>query len=451
MRYGRCPAAVLVMLLAAPLAARAHGVLPFGIDVLRDGEQTVGAMAAYGLLHREGGVLRWTPEEAMPGLVLWAELLEGGRVLAGTTNGVVSTDDWGCSWQPVEPLGARMVLERAVAPDAPARIYLPTADGVDDALYISADGGRSFARAWTADGTVERVAAGPGGRVFVLVVGARAVRYLFTSDDAGQTFAEVAIEGAPVAFDLVGLTADGQQPYLAWSLGGGRIGLFRLTDDGPVEVGDFAGSVVARAVEFGGFRFVLVDRTRLWRAALSGGAPAQVMGGPSFCLEAAPRGGRLWGCGQRDDGVHFFSTEDGQSWQGHLTYAEVCPQVCPDDAPATPLIAQFWEPVMATGVGGVDCNAVADASVMPDAAVDAAQIDAAPLDAIALDAARGDVGGPVVGIDQRGGDGCAVRPGTDTGTRRPRGWWTLALLAVIRAWAGRAAANRRSGNTESRA
>lgn len=78
-------------------------------------------------------------------------VLAGGAsraVIVAGSDGLFRSDDDGCSWDRVEALADRRTSAIAIDPRDPARVWVTTADGgedADNALYQSRDGGVSFA------------------------------------------------------------------------------------------------------------------------------------------------------------------------------------------------------------------------------------------------------------------------------------------------------------------
>jgi photosystem II stability/assembly factor-like uncharacterized protein len=113
------------------------------------------------------------------------EALPGGRLLAGTVDGLHVSDDGGRSWRRSAPAGLS-ILEIAYHPQRPRRVYLATEGS---GVWVSDDGGDSLA--WSANGMTNlRVAAllASGGRILAAVNNAGLTSGIYSSRDGGLTF-----------------------------------------------------------------------------------------------------------------------------------------------------------------------------------------------------------------------------------------------------------------------
>src|SRR5262245_54301702 len=76
--------------------------------------------------------------------------LPDGRLMVGTSRGLATTADDGCSWQAVAPFGTTSVPALAVDPKEPKRIYLsaysPDAMMLTSGVYLTEDGGTNWTK-----------------------------------------------------------------------------------------------------------------------------------------------------------------------------------------------------------------------------------------------------------------------------------------------------------------
>lgn len=75
-----------------------------------------------------------------------ATYLPDGRVLAATYRGLVASDDDGCSWQPIAPLGATQTTSLAAEPAEAGRIFVASYGPDDGGIWRSDDGAATFTR-----------------------------------------------------------------------------------------------------------------------------------------------------------------------------------------------------------------------------------------------------------------------------------------------------------------
>lgn len=140
------------------------------------------------------------------------EALPGGRLLAGTVDGLHVSDDDGRSWRRTGAAGLS-ILEIAYHPERPRRVYLAT-EGAG--VWVSNDGGDTLA--WSATGMTNlRVAAllASGGRILAAVNSAGLASGIYSSRDGGLTFTA---QPAPVP-TVLDLAAHGAALYAATEQG----------------------------------------------------------------------------------------------------------------------------------------------------------------------------------------------------------------------------------------
>jgi MYXO-CTERM domain-containing protein len=247
-------------------------------------------------------------------------------LLVAGTGGLFRSDDDGCTWTPIAGLHGVEMGGIAIAPDDPLRIAAASTgnqNAGDNAVYLSSDGGRTFA------------ATSLSGSLFftsVAIASAGGVHYassqdpatgemrLHRSDDAGGTWTDSVIEGATRPPEI--LHVDGDLVLVAES---GPMGdaLWRTTDGATFE------QVLSTDVRL--YRVLPRQGGALWLGT-DGGAWVSSDGGATWTLDVqapgmtcfAEREGELFaGTSQvHDPGGVVVSRDQGASWEGWLAYAD---------------------------------------------------------------------------------------------------------------------------------
>lgn len=353
-----CACAFLLPLSSAQ-SVLAHGVLPFGQTPYFEDGALVGGQASYGFLEK-GAISSWGAEENAASVVLWSHYGGDGFLLAGSFDGVLESEDWGCVWTPqAGALEGRVVARVQKDPEDPTRLFAITADqDLDNGVFESSDSGRNWTQtAWSQPGSnlIGLVVASGGQSAWVLA-STGIENTLWRSLDGGVTWevVAVALEGRSV-ISLLGLSADQQTLFLADHTTPEVSALLTLNaDDSLSEIATFEGQYLTHFAEFAGKRWAIVNKSRLYNA--EPGQPfALVEGVPTMCLLSEPARGELWVCAKLEDGANFMSTEDGETWTPHLPYDEICPATCPEGSDGALNSEAFWPSLSATGVGHPSC------------------------------------------------------------------------------------------------
>ncbi len=148
----------------------------------------------------------------------WIPVPGRGSIMSLTPPGVLRTPDGGRSWQVTSGLNGVRVHHLAEAPQQAGRVYAATYQGV----CRSEDGGRSWTQCTLTDRIVQKVQAGPGGKVYAGTYGDG----LYLSQDGGETWTQIGFAGSSIASML--LRSDGLYVVVQ----GSNAGLYRTRDDG---------------------------------------------------------------------------------------------------------------------------------------------------------------------------------------------------------------------------
>lgn len=276
----------------------------------------------------------------------------GARLLVGLTDGLTASAD-ACVAAPVAPLQGRFVGDLTTSPDG-RTVWVVSSDNRPNGLYVSRDGGGSFAPVGRpVDGvffeTVE-VAQGDPRRLYLTGITRaepqRAV--LFRSDDAGETLREVAWRGPRVER----LYVSGVDPrdagvfYLRATLpGAAATALLRATDGGAAveELTRLDGAMRGFALSDDGRRVFVGSPDAGLLRAVDGGAFVRVAGYQVQCLRH--HAGALYVCGNElADGFALGrSTDDGQHVTALLRLGELrTPNACPPGSTWSTRCAALW-------------------------------------------------------------------------------------------------------------
>lgn len=125
--------------------------------------------------------------------------LPGGKLLVGTSSGLRTSSNQGCSWSGVEPFASTSVPELVRDPHAPERFYLAAYSGEEPdkgGVYVSEDSGQSWQRLLPADQRdyVRSIRIAPSDAKRIYASGqswdemGKYTHYLGRSNDAGKTW-----------------------------------------------------------------------------------------------------------------------------------------------------------------------------------------------------------------------------------------------------------------------
>lgn len=356
-------ALLLVALFAGTAAAHGRDPYAFHIEFRPGAEQDVLAGTTIGLVTSDdGGVTwRWTCEEAVhyqdpfePDYAFAAD----GTILAQTFNGL-GIDRHTCSFVPT-PLGALTVSAVTVAGDA---IYVAAADPTDSRIYRSTDGGATF-EVLAAPGQPgdwwRSLAVAPSSPQRIYLSGYRfegtAKRYLLlSSSDGGTTFdALTTSRFAPTTSSLIEIVGIGSDPDVVYARdtyeADGGDAIYKSVDGGTSWTKIFA-SPDPYGIAFlarGSGELVVATRTSgAWRSS-DGGTTWQALVMPPHISTLA-------------------ETSTGEVWAGTQNYKFVPPVAALPEIPSdgyaimksTDLVT--WQPVLRIqDLAGPACEAGSD-------------------------------------------------------------------------------------------
>jgi photosystem II stability/assembly factor-like uncharacterized protein len=207
----------------------------------RGGTDTVAKLAAVEAAKEERELTE--PSAAMLARQFSGVQVDPVRAYASARREAVAAPDAGKRWELVGPtnIGGR-VLDLVLDPEDDQTVYAATASG---GVFKSTDGGKRFASAWPDDEVqpIGALAVAPDGRLWAgtgeagpgggsITYGGRGV---FTSDDGGESWKHVGLEGTSRIGRIVVDPVDPKRVWVAATgnlfVPGGERGLYR-TDDG---------------------------------------------------------------------------------------------------------------------------------------------------------------------------------------------------------------------------
>lgn len=356
------------MLLWTSLTAHAHvGALMEAIDMVLPGPAVA---ATFGLIVRdENGEHRWICHEAIttekavisPRYARNSEGVFLGVVPAleqSRDDGVAvyrSTD--GCDWLAVDGLDEQVVLRAEFAPDNPD-VALAISANVEGAqpsgIFQSTDGGQSFATMLSSDQRLfrsVRYSSGIAGHVFASAVWYETGEgWLYSSDDYGQTWQEVAvIEPNPDALlDVDVVAVSPTDPLTAWFVVGpyGNDTVYKTTDGGVTStavLADIGGDIIDGVSDADGGVWLVASGSRLFYAE-DGENFDEVPLAPGG-LGIAADGRRVYPTSMTQfTTVLYAHTDDqGQSFDGEVGLADILPPpLCPADSDVVEVCEPLW-------------------------------------------------------------------------------------------------------------
>jgi hypothetical protein len=317
-----------------PLAGRD----PFVVD-----GAFVGGGTSWGLVLRDvdeagaaSGAFQRVCEEATGGAALLTHRLPDGRVVVATSNGMVESDDGGCSWRPVASVLANLeVSALVVAHDAPLTVYLSTSRaGAPNGVWKSVDGGATFqetALAGTIHPLIDLAVSDDGSALAVSGFDLDAdAPLLRASIDGGASFVSPTFAGINEG-EILGvrvLAVDTRVWLAVFTAGSPKImsadlALTALRDEGAFETDAVA------VVPFAGTHYALVRPGALYRRDVVDGSWTSIAGITPSCLRRVAGDARLWACTVAP--AQFAVSEDGAAFTPVLTPDEVDERVCPAD------------------------------------------------------------------------------------------------------------------------
>jgi hypothetical protein len=355
--------------------------------------------------------------------------LPDGRLMIGTSRGLLVTADEGCTWRGVEPFGMTSTPALAQDPSSPSTLYAATYGPGMSAVRRSKDSGATWTVLLPADDNdfIQELLIAPGDHKRLYASGealdtGKFTHYVTRSDDGGMTWTPRR------TYDVLDTEAD--LTLLAVSPSDRDLILAVAVANSPMQTPDrvlvssdggetFAERGTFSGVLGGGFS---TDGTTAWVAGPMGllrstdGAKtfAPVTGPTSMsCIFA--QGTTTFGCGWYEAMQNGIGTsnDDGTTFAPWMAFTEVTESVqCSDDSETTSLCATLWRDWQREIFRIYDAGTPAS---MVDAAVQAQpDAGAAPRDAGTIVSPTGSEPG-TAGNDEGAkhdpeSSGCATRP-----------------------------------------
>jgi hypothetical protein len=327
------------LVLARPASAHQTpqaGRVPFVVD-----GAIAGAGSTWGLVlpGADGRWLRACEESFSTAPAWYWRRGDDGTVLISGFQGLSTTNDGGCTYEPVpELLG--LSTPSYVEP-VPGHLFTTTAQFErENGVFESIDGGKSWARTGLAERDVSffDLASSTDGRIlFASGYGEKTPEpHLRTSIDGGATWTKAPFDLTRYSiFRVLGVDVDDETAVIAV-----------LTDDLQSESrllhADAEGLSISTAAIFDGevthfvivdgVRFVLVRPGRVFRQGPDDAAFVEVSttNAPTDCLFATPGDSSLWGCGiQGAPALITRSVDGGATWEPQIPFEAIDYRVCP--------------------------------------------------------------------------------------------------------------------------
>ncbi|MEC9466232.1 MAG: hypothetical protein VX834_10630 [Myxococcota bacterium] len=348
----------LLCTLGGPQNVHAHlGDLPAGIEPFYQDGLLVGAATNLGLVVMREDIPTWYTQFRVHGDIYWYSHTGDERVVVGTSQGMLETTDWGCSWA-YSATGVPTVAVPAMVFDQSGErpALVGTADPAENNyLYESFDGGATWQRideSMSNDQFLGLTRAPGGSAVAALSHGAGGTR-IHSRLDAGAAWdaREVSLRGdSPL---LLGVSPDGSVVYVGTFEGEVIETPSDEGEDAPPSL-SYEGISRLYAIETGGdvvnvldvmedlvfdSGVVALDGT-LWTTdsedilrsfGVNGDIAEQAEIG--HCVRFAGLQGLLT-CGQRPQEYAFFGAGDDGEWEGFLLFDGIVGELCPDKPPA---------------------------------------------------------------------------------------------------------------------
>jgi hypothetical protein len=386
-----------------------------------------------------------------------------GALLAATSNGLFRSDDQGCSWEPVPPLGALFVSALAQQADDPDTLIVATFGTAKSALQVTHDGGRNWSlltqladRDYT-----QTLLMAPGdpsllyasGTMLVDTPMPHAVQYVARSKNAGLTWerSELMLEAGELRVSLLAINPVHADELLARassaSPGETPERLLLSLDGGKTFTSSLSLPTIAAAT-------FAADGSAAWVAGSSGiysaGATREVFersGGADRLTCIDMQQGELWTCGHYDgadlfrDGIGHTSAPSEGVFERLMNFSDVVEPIdCPDWAPTKSTCRAPW----------LDFHDEVSRGQTSDAGIaDAGSEDAGVVAASSSEASEeaSDAAEDAKPMRSSRGSGCALSARGDAGAGNA--WGALALSVI--AWVLRASdARQRRGERATR-
>ena len=362
------------LLALLPIPASAHIGAPEGRSPFLDNDVFLGGGTTWGIIHHHESQWRRVCEESVgepPNFWLYRP---DGRVLLGTSQGLLMTRDYGCTYEQVdESLAMHKVGTVAVPEEYPSHIYVATSSpGGNNAIYRSTNDGDTFDISGLQgldDFILSMFATKNENNIYASTYsrGEGGV-HLYRSTDFGATFQEsVSFPENALYITIVGYRQATKQLVLSIIFAGASGGHLYFADEALEEFTPIQAfsSVPTTFVEYGAYEFVLLAFSELVRRVRSqdNSAFESFEDSNARCIVHSSSDDRLWRCGLSYQFGHFLSSLDGDEWDIHIPFLDVIEFQCPEGTIGASRCAYLF-----TDAGTfLDAGAQADAGPTPDA------------------------------------------------------------------------------------
>jgi hypothetical protein len=287
-------------------------------------------------------------------------LLDDGRIVLATSEGLKISSDAGCSWQPVAPLGAIATPAMAQHPSESSTLYIATFGASGSGLQITRDAGASFAPLLKLPDNdfVQEILVAPSDPALLYVSGelfdktGTLTHYVARSPDAGKTWTRTAIAVLEAESDLALLDVDPGAPQrlVAKTVARDRAltsERLLISDDEGRSFRQVLESDVIHAAAFaaGGTMLWVGTESGLLRSD-DGGGHFETIEGPQRLLSCVTeREGVVWACGYFGPGSDGLATssDGGQAFATRMDFAAVMsPVSCDPGSPTATRCAPLW-------------------------------------------------------------------------------------------------------------
>jgi hypothetical protein len=388
--------------------------------------------------------------------------LQDGRLLAGSSDGLRSTADDGCTWQDVAPFGKTSTPAIAMHPDEPNRIYVTIYGPSKGGIYVTEDGGAHFDQLMKVPDNdfIRSLLVAPGDKQILYAADSvfdamgHYQHSVLRSKDHGASFERVEVPLLDQELDVTLLAvspkdsglllarASGANPgydpeRLLVSRDGGK------TFSSPLSIK----TLMSAAFSADGATAWVAGLEGMWRSTDGLQSFAAVGSGQSMTY-AVEHDGTLLACGYYDglaavlDGIGA-STDSGDHYEPWMALRDIAdPIACSPDAPTAAACEKPWHDwqneralfgngssmVMVSGSGDAGADAGADSGAARPSDAGTGRRDAGADAAIKRGDAGSDGSLSAGGSKSSGGCGCELGRANNAGAAR----LTPALLFLLR-------------------
>ncbi len=342
---------MMIVIITAPMLARAHGSAPAGLTPFVVDGELVGVATNIGLVLHVDGVPTWWTSLRVEGTLRWTGYTESGRILVGASDTLLVTDDAGCTLLPHSPLfDGKDVRVMALHPDTARPHFIATGtEGETNSIYVTSDGGDTWA-ALEATETTGRylgvhysrsaehymtlrtsdtegvyvvgqisVLGDLGQSVDVSIGTADDVRVITPSAAVGSVFIAAFIADPDASGVPVGMPAPGADTLYEVDVEtGAATAVVTLTESNRF----FSGGA------FEGETYFTDYSDRLLR--FTEGDLVEVGEERRYCIRDSLSDDTLWACGIRPQEHSFYTSTDGENWQGMMLFDDIAVGECPE-------------------------------------------------------------------------------------------------------------------------